>query len=124
MAVTVYRHWVFRMDWIMGAVRMTQRSKYADPQARRYLEWKKVAALVARAAGVPEELEPRFGYTVGITIGWKGRARVDVDNVAKAVLDACWPNDRRVQVLNVRACEKSGADLLMVAVSEHDPIEA
>lgn len=80
------------------AVRMTQRSKFVDPQAQRYLVYKRAVGYYALAAKVPRPLPWEW---VGISLNVYLRAiRVkgaparlpknagDWDNYAKSVQDA------------------------------------
>lgn len=80
---------------------------------RRYLQWRQAASWCMRAALQAKGMtghEPREAtYAVDIVLPLGSiRANTDVDNVAKAVLDAgtsiLWPDDRYVASLRVVKC--------------------
>lgn len=84
------------------AVRMTQRSKYVNKQAQRYLSYKEQIGWAARAAKVK-----RLDGDVEVTaIAYLyGKREPDADNLAKAFLDAlngiAWGDDRQVRKLTI-----------------------
>ena len=81
---------------LSGYVRQTQRSKWVDPRAILYRQYQKKIQWIGMAAGVPREL-PRYpgrGILV-VKIAWKKQARVDTDNIIKAIADSLWKSDRR-----------------------------
>lgn len=80
----------------MGAVRSTQRSKWVDPAAKRYSQYKGTVRLLANVAGVPGEIPRGFTAKVALRILWNRRAKADLDNVVKGILDALWRQDRAV----------------------------
>lgn len=88
-------------------VRMTRRSMYVDDQAQEYLASKTALQTQLRAWMSLHEYEPlgREPLRVEILFGWANH-RQDLDNLAKAVLDACngivWDDDRWVDDLQVR----------------------
>ena len=82
-------------DKIIGAVRMTQRSKYFDERAKAYLAYK--AQIGAKAREACQEMIPEGApITVYIT-AFISDTKIDLDNVIKAVLDGCnkvvWKDD-------------------------------
>lgn len=86
------------------AVRMTQRSKYKNQQAQRYLAYKEQIGWEAKAA----KLERLQDYNVHIEIKcyFCGGKECDVDNLAKSMLDGlngvAYDDDRQVQKLTVQ----------------------
>lgn len=86
------------------AVRMTQRSKYKNKQALRYLDYKERIGWDAKACGVREPVTGdvhvhAVAYIVPKT------PDIDVDNLAKAYLDGlnqiAWVDDCQVTKLTV-----------------------
>ncbi len=84
------------------AVRMTQKSKFANPYAQRYLSYKQTVAWIAKTQCnvqllIPVEVEIRL-YLCGGNQG-------DLDNYAKSLTDACnqiiYKDDRQIQRLVV-----------------------
>lgn len=79
------------------AVRMTQKSKWIDPQAKRYLAWKDAVGWAARAHGA-EVMDGRLEVRMWFYLGT--RRRRDWDNLAKAVCDGlngiCYRDDSQV----------------------------
>lgn len=104
----------------MGAVRMTQRSKWTDPRAHQYASCKRALRLAANAAGIPTDLDPAKSYQVNIVVRFDKRARYDCDNLAKFVLDALWKQDRRVLSLYVLVEENRKCEEVWVRVSEFE----
>lgn len=95
-------------------VRMTQRSKYVNPEAKEYLSSK-----VAMALAFKQQISHPFGrvpLAVNISIthagGFHNR---DLDNEIKAIFDACngvvWEDDRWVD--RVTASRKRGEQELI-----------
>lgn len=86
------------------AVRMTQKSKWVNPRALAYLDYKRTIGMIARAAAKGRQFE---NAKVEIKVYYAGRDG-DVDNYAKSVLDGCngvlWKDDRGVVRI---ACEKT-----------------
>ncbi len=94
-------------------VRMTRRGKYVNPQAQQYLASKEALCWQLKGGMIAEEY-PRLGrepLRVEITFGWVNH-RQDLDNLVKAVLDACngivWEDDRWVDVIEARREERPG----------------
>lgn len=85
------------------AVRMTQRSKWVNKQAIRYLEYKDRVKLFAIASGVkPKEGE----ILVSMVFYFKDHKLPDIDNLAKAILDSlngiAYQDDRQVNIIWAR----------------------
>lgn len=100
----------------MGAVRMTQRSKWVDPRAKRYEAYKRRVRLVANVNGVPSEIAKDERIKLEVDVCWRKLARADLDNVVKGLLDALFGQDRRVN--SIRAdhqeyCELDMADIAL-----------
>ena len=111
--------WAFDYDGpVMGAVRMTQRSKFADPRARKYARLKHALRMAANVAGIPDELDTRKAYAVEAIFRFKGRARYDIDNLGKFVLDALWKQDRRVLSLSLDVMEYRESEDTTITVRE------
>lgn len=85
------------------AVRMTQRSKWADPRAQKYLAYKDTVGWAAKAAGCRQQFEGPV--CVEIDLFLHGGQFGDVDNYAKSILDGlnrvAWDDDRQVVELHV-----------------------
>lgn len=85
------------------AVRMTQRSKFCDKQALRYLEYKDRVKLFAIVSGV----KPKEGEVLlSMTFFFKNKKLPDIDNLVKAIMDGlngiAYQDDRQVGTLWVR----------------------
>ena len=87
---------------IVPYVRMTQRSKHADPRARRYLASQQALKIQLRQQMTEkDEYEPltREPLEAFLTFWWVNH-RQDLDNLVKAILDAAsgivWADDRWV----------------------------
>jgi Holliday junction resolvase RusA-like endonuclease len=89
-----------------------------DPRYKRYQVFKSRLRYAASAAGVAESLDPKKSYAVMLHVFWTGRARCDLDNVLKAVLDGLWRNDRRVLSVTCSALENMESESLTVWLSE------
>ncbi|MED0738979.1 RusA family crossover junction endodeoxyribonuclease [Aneurinibacillus thermoaerophilus] len=84
------------------AVRMTQRSKFVNKQAQRYLEYKNYVGWLAKA----EKIKRAEGLVEVKAIAYlHGLREPDADNLAKAYLDAlngiAWVDDRQVRKLTI-----------------------
>lgn len=106
----------------MGAVRMTQRSKWKNRSAQNYLQYKNVIGLAARKyfeipLNGPVATEVEFYYPVPQSWSKKDKAEAlsgkrfpivkpDIDNVIKGIFDAlnkiAWEDDNRVVALITR----------------------
>jgi Holliday junction resolvase RusA-like endonuclease len=95
----------------MGAVRMTQRSKWADPKAKSYLHYKESLGFIARST-IKEPIKGPISVTLGfyypIPASWSKKkkelaydmlptVKPDIDNAVKGVFDAlnkiAWEDD-------------------------------
>lgn len=126
------------------AVRMTQRSKYADPAAKRYLTYKKLVAAAAISAMNRKALEKIDGtVSVRIDIFYevpksytkkrktdiyesdyqiRPEVRGDIDNVAKSILDGmngiCFKDDIQVVelIVNKRFDDAAGVSVIVKSI--------
>lgn len=126
------------------AVRMTQRSKYADPAAKRYLTYKKLVAASAISAMNRKALEKIDGtVSVRIDIFYevpksytkkrktdiyesdyqiRPEVRGDIDNVAKSILDGmngiCFKDDIQVVelIVNKRFDDAAGVSVIVKSI--------
>ena len=111
------REWSFVVDApVMGAVRMTQRSKWCNPRARAYLAYQKRVRLLANVAGVPDEIQEDERAALEVVVYWKRKARADLDNCCKGILDSLWTQDRRVNLFTATAVEHAKAERAEVRV--------
>ncbi len=87
---------------IVPYVRMTQRSKHADPRARRYLASQQALKIQLRQQMTEkDEHEPLTRESLEVFLAfWWVNHRQDLDNLVKAILDAAsgivWADDRWV----------------------------
>ena len=110
--------WTFTIPELMGAVRTTHRAKFCDPRYKRYAQYKTLVRAIANQAGVPDDLDPKKRYSLALFVYWKKKARADLDNVLKAVLDGLFKQDRRVLSYSCHATENAGLDEAQVTVIE------
>lgn len=109
-----------------GAVRMTQRGKFVNTQAQRYLNYKKFIAWEAKQqVGDPIQsaVSVKLGFIYPIPESWSSKkkhralkqellpqVKPDIDNVIKGVFDAlngiAWKDDNLV--VNVEAYKRYG----------------
>lgn len=86
------------------AVRMTQKSKFVNQQAKRYLAYKDQIGWEAKAARI-ERLQD-YNVHVDIKCYFCGGKECDVDNLAKSMLDGlngiAYDDDRQVQKITVQ----------------------
>jgi len=112
----------WRMTFVgqpMGAVRMTQRSKWVNPRALAYLAYRQRLKVEAMVAGFPDELDPEKSYMLTVAVAWKGRARADLDNVVKGVADSLVRQDRRVLEIRAIAGEhRAGEEQIEIELKE------
>lgn len=113
--------WTFTLPELMGAVRTTQRAKFCDPRYKRYAQYKTLIRAIANQAGVPDDLDPKKRYSLTIIAYWTKKARCDLDNVLKAVLDGLFKQDRRVLSYSCHAIENAGLDEAQVEVVDSTP---
>ncbi len=78
------------------AVRMTQRSKYKNPAAQNYLDYKELVGWIARRA-VKSPIECKVKVIARFYID---KHPGDIDNYVKSILDGCnriaWIDDKQV----------------------------
>ena len=78
------------------AVRMTQKSKWVNPRAIAYLDYKQTIGMIAKVAAKGRQFE---NAVVDMKVYFMGNGG-DVDNYIKSVLDGCngvlWKDDRLV----------------------------
>jgi Holliday junction resolvase RusA-like endonuclease len=106
----------------MGAVRMTQRSKWKDNSAQRYLSYKRVIGLEARKhfkapAADPVNASIEFFYPIPASWSKKKRqeaidgkrlptVKPDIDNCVKGIFDSlnkiAWNDDNLVTGLQTK----------------------
>lgn len=104
------------------AVRMTQRSKFKNKQALRYLEYKERIGWEAKAAKIPK-FHGRNIHVNAVAYLCAG-PEPDVDNLGKAFLDGLnaivWDDDRQVRKLTVekRFVENKEAQRVEIEIKE------
>jgi crossover junction endodeoxyribonuclease RusA len=81
---------------------MTQRSKWVNKQAQRYLAYKQHVGWIAKLAKIKQLQGDVEVYSVAYLFG---KREPDVDNLAKAFLDSlngiAWVDDRQVRKLTI-----------------------
>lgn len=102
-------------DWVMHwpervhpYVRTTQRQKWVDKRYKKYNEWRNAFRNWANAQSFPSELDPKKTYRLSVKIHLKGKSRADVDNLAKAIMDSLFKQDRRILGLTIDVFESAG----------------
>ena len=95
---------------------MTQRSKWVDPRAKLYAAYKRRVRLIANVAGVPDEIGKDERVKLVLDVCWRKKARADLDNVVKGIMDALWPQDRRVWCIVAAHLENCEVDMADVTV--------
>lgn len=97
--------------WItpMGAVRMTQRSLWKDPAAKKYLDWKRSVAWLAKIAAFQFETGDHLLFKLPITRmknpqqpGEPHTQKPDLDNLIKALFDALHKDDAPIYEISAR----------------------
>jgi len=110
------------MGRTVPAVRMTQRSKYKSKQAQRYLDYKQTVGWVAKSEKI-RQLKTDVEVTAKAHLH-VGSRDMDVDNIAKTVLDSlngiAWIDDRQVVTLTVSKVfvHKDFNELLEIEIKE------
>lgn len=94
------------------APRMTQRSKFVDERAKKYLRWKDDVAWLCRLAQfeLPESqlsISFRFATTHKDRWGQPHTGKPDLDNLVKGLFDALKKDDHRVTQFS---CDKKWAE--------------
>ncbi len=83
--------------------------------SRRSLSrWQTAVRLMANVAGVPDECPD--GAEVRVHTFWTKKARIDCENVGKAVVDSIWAKDRGVGRLVYSKLEHTGGESALVEV--------
>lgn len=103
---------------IVPYVRTTQRQKWVDPRYKRYQRFKDALRLVANTKGFPDSLNTGSAYSLSLTMYWRKKARADLDNLLKGILDSLFTQDRRVTKLDAVSYEQSGEEYLTLALRE------
>ena len=103
---------------LCGYTRTTQRQKFVDPRAKRYDAWKKMVAWEARHHGFPVELDVCLAYEFRVIVRWRFKARIDLDNIIKGLLDGIWPQDRGILSIHAEAGEHTGEEALWFTLTE------
>lgn len=106
------------------AVRMTRDSKWLNPQAQRYLDYKAVVAWTAKQAGVQPVTGP---VSLVARVYLRGKAGGDWDNYAKSLCDAlngvAWQDDRQVvdgRVVIVRGAAEDKVEIEITPASQEE----
>lgn len=103
--------------YIVPYVRMTHRSKHADPRARRYLSSK--AAIVLQFHQQMQALgysmiDGQTPFGISLDADHSAGHRADLDNILKAVLDAgsdvVYPDDRWCDAIERTVRTNTGTD--------------
>lgn len=103
-------------------VRMTQRGKFVDPAAKRYLASKEAIALQLRSQMRGREPFGREPLVVALWFHYVDGAdhRRDLDNEIKAVLDAAngivYEDDRWIDVVQAMRAEPGDQDEVLMVV--------
>lgn len=92
------------------------RGSYWNKRSREYHAWKDLVRLAGREAGIPDEIPPEERWGIKTEIFWKGKARIDPENVQKGILDSLWKQDRRVSRGEFVSTENAGPERCGVAV--------
>lgn len=66
-------------------------------------KWQAYVRLLANSAGVPAECPA--GVHVDVAVMWRRKARIDVENVGKVIVDSLWARDRGVRSLTYQSTE-------------------
>lgn len=86
------------------AVRMTQRSKWSNPQAKRYLAYKEQVGWLAKDAGIRQREGPVL-VTIDVFLKNRMGRRGDIDNLAKAITDGlngiAYQDDKQITRLTI-----------------------
>ena len=101
---------------IRGYVTRTRRGLWANKRSREYYAYKQLFRLAANAAGFPAELDGERRNILGVVASWKKKRRIDGSNVVKAVEDALFGQDRRLDGLEYRDLEHHGEEAVHVAL--------
>lgn len=83
---------------------------------KHFRAYKRTVRLLANVAGVPSALDENGIYRVDTRVWFTGRARTDVENVRKAILDALWARDRRVLAGTYLGLENCSSEKAFVTI--------
>ena len=72
---------------VVPAVRMTQKSKFANPSAKKYIAHQQMLAMVFRSAFISKDTITT-DCSLSFVVYYADRRRRDIDNVCKSVMDA------------------------------------
>lgn len=108
---------------IIPYVRMTQRSKWVDPRAQAYLASKAAIQYQLKNQMVLENLDPlpdRTPLEVSLSFQRPAMHKCDLDNLLKAVLDACqgivFKDDRWVDRIFTERSDATGEHFVSMVV--------
>lgn len=107
------------------AVRMTQRSMYANKYAKRYLAYKWQVGWIAKSHMQGNPSSEPIGVNISLYI--HGGVHGDIDNYAKSLTDSLnkivYTDDKQIVVMNLKkmSCDK-GKDRAEVSVYEVDSL--
>jgi hypothetical protein len=90
---------------------MGYRKDVAYSHSDEYKSYKaliRYAALGAGLARLPKTIDNVIPH-LSVFINWRGKARLDWDNVVKAIQDALWRNDRDVDPGSFRVYRNTGS---------------
>jgi len=80
-------------------VRMTQRSKFANPQAQRYLDYKQAVGLIGKSK-INQPIPKTYSASVSMEFWLFGGQIIDLDNLIKSICDSlngiAWVDDKQV----------------------------
>lgn len=86
------------------------------PKAKRYVLYKTRIRALANLAGVPDEIPEGMSCVLSLMVAWKAKARVDQDNVLKAVTDSMFKRDRGIERVLCDRFEHTGREEISVIV--------
>jgi Holliday junction resolvase RusA-like endonuclease len=94
-------------------VRMTQRSKFTNPQAQRYLEYKQTVGWIGKSK-INQPLPKEHFVCINMQFWLYGGQVIDLDNLIKSICDSlngiAWVDDK--QVTEIMAKRYKAADKL------------
>lgn len=104
--------WEFRVNGPLIGHKCSAAAAFDDG----FRAYKRTVRLLANVAGVPSMLNPKGIYTVTTDIFFRLKARTDVENVRKSIIDALWDRDRRVLNGSYRGMEHHGSEYAVVVI--------
>jgi Holliday junction resolvase RusA-like endonuclease len=96
---------------IVPYVRMTRRGKFVNPRAQKYLSSKNTLSMLIKSEMVEHDYDMMPAKTplwvnILVQVPSSQGHRADIDNICKAVLDACngiaYPDDRWIDELEIK----------------------